>query len=99
MVLWQGLDVSLSSEDKEDDKEEEANNNKVNDQEQEQEEESEKAEEPDWSNLSVSIEASVGEESVLQEPDNQDEDGTDGSGQLEQQAEGRQEGEVGLPML
>ena len=87
--------MSLSSEEKEDDKDEEANNNKVNE-EQEQEEESEKAEESDWSNLSVSIEASVGEESVLQEPDTQDEDGTDGA---EQQAEGGQEEEVGLPML
>ena len=89
--------MSLSSEEKEDDKEEEENNNKVN--EQEEEEESEKADESDWSNLSVSIEASVGEESVLQEPDNQDEDGTDGSEQLEQQAEGGQEEEVGLTML
>ena len=88
--------MSLSSEDKEDDKEEEDNNNKLN--EEEEEEESEKADESDWSNLSVSIEASVGEESVLQEPDNQD--GTDGSEQLEQQAEGGQEEEeVGLPML
>ena len=88
--------MSLSSEDKEDDKEEEDNNNKVNE-EEEEEEESEKADDSDWSNLSVSIEASVVEESVLQEPDM---DGTDGSEQLEQQAEGGQEEEeVGLPML